>query len=246
MYIIDMENLGRLEKEFCFDSGDFLNGGVLPYSVLKIFQDIAIAHAEALGVGFEAMVSKAMLWVTMRIKYQVLAQPKPMQKLKIVTYPSGKNMLEFDRDFLIFDQQNNLLIKGTSKWCLINKNTRRLAKMDAIDMVILPNNKPVFEEKFLKTDAFIPDVLADKSYQIEPNDIDNNGHTNNTIYAKLAQSLLCGDGKKIEFFQINFLKECLLGDRLDIYKKSLADGEYIVGKICEGPISFSAKAVFEE
>lgn len=241
-----MANLDRLEKDFYFDSADFFNGGVLPYAVLKIFQDVAIAHAEALGVGFEAMVNKGLLWVTTRIKYQVLAQPKPMQKLKIVTYPSGKNMLEFDRDFLIFDQQDNLLVKGASKWCLINKNTRRLAKMDAIDTIILPSNKPVFDEKFLKTDVFIPDALADKSYQIVQSDIDSNGHTNNTIYAKLAQSLLCQNGKKIEFFQINFLKECLLGDRLDIYKKSLADGEYIVGKICEGSISFSVKAVFEK
>ena len=38
-------------------------GNVLPAVVLDLFQKAAGHHAECLGVGFEAMIAKNLLWV---------------------------------------------------------------------------------------------------------------------------------------------------------------------------------------
>lgn len=80
----------KFVEEFLFDQTDFENFGVSPYSVLSIFQDVATKHAEALGVGFSSMLQKKLLWVTMRIKFEVLKDINANEKYKIVTYPSGK------------------------------------------------------------------------------------------------------------------------------------------------------------
>ncbi|MBO7508570.1 MAG: hypothetical protein J6T39_02895, partial [Clostridia bacterium] len=96
---------------------------------MQAFQDASTKHAESLGVGFEAMLSKKLLWVTMRIKYEILRLPKPNEMLTIKTYPSGKNRMEYDREYLICDEEENLIIKGQSKWCLINSQTRKIEKM---------------------------------------------------------------------------------------------------------------------
>ena len=233
----------KICKEICFEEIDFFDGGVLPCAVLKKFQDIALAHAKLLGVGFGDMLKLGLLWVSMRIKYEVLREPKPNEKLEIVTYPSGKNWLEFDRDYLIFDEQKNLIIKGTNKWCFIDKNTRRPAKMSVIDHIKLPEVKPVFEGRFVKNDMFEPTTAPDFSYQIKSDDIDGNNHTNNTVYAKMIESILKNERKTINFFQINFLKETLFGDRIDIYKKQNQQENNeksldILGKLCEAEPCF--------
>lgn len=240
-----MSDNSVLKESFCFAENDFKNFGVRPFSVLKIFSKLAVEHAEILGIGFQKMLAKNLLWVTMRIKYQVVRMPRPNESLTITTYPSGKNMLEYDRDFLIVDNNNNVVIKGTSKWCLISSKTRRIAKISEIEAPDLPNIAPLFEGKFLKSDAFEPEFLPDCTYGVSAGDIDNNGHTNNTIYAKSFEQLLELENRTINFFQINFLKETYAGNLLEIYKKPVDNSLLIMGKICEGEPSFSAKIDFE-
>lgn len=241
-----MEKITKYKQGFCLKKEDFFDYGISPFAVLRVFNTASSAHAELLGVGFDDMLKKKLLWVSMRIKFQILQLPKPDQQLFVVTYPSGKNMLEYDRDFLIVDSFDNVLIKGVNKFCLIDSTTRRVAKLSEIDAPLLDDQMPCFEGRFLKTDAFEPEFLADYSYQILPDDIDLNGHTNNTIYAKVAQKLFEKETKKLQFFQINFLKETMLNSRLDVYKKSVENGIDIVGKICEGETSFSCHVEFEK
>lgn len=239
-----MENLSEFEKEFCFEPSDFVGENVKPSAILQQFQDVAVKHATLLGCGFDEMIKKDLIWVLMRTKYQMQSHPRPNQMLKIKTYPSGKNMLEFDRDFLILDMDGNVILKGTSKWCFINFKTRRIAKMDLIGDISLPDSKPLFEGRFLKNELFEPEYLADATYKILPEHIDGNNHTNNTVYAKMIEPF-CLNNKNLKFFQINFLEESHLGDLLDIYAKNIDGGMEFLGKFREGKPSFFVKVKFE-
>ena len=145
-----MENLQELSYQITFTKDDFENINIKPDVVLQKFQDIALEHANLLGLGFNEMLKKNLLWIVMRIKYEVIRSPKPDELLTLTTYPQAKNLLEFDRDFLITDKDNELVIKGTSKWCLLDKTTRRLAKMTSVDYPFEFNKPSVFGEKFLK------------------------------------------------------------------------------------------------
>ena len=245
MKILDENNINsnRFEEKISFEIQDFYNHGILPFSILCAFQDASTKHAELLNVGFAKMIEKHLLWVTMRIKFEIVRQPKVNEMLKIVTYPSGKNMLEFDRDYVIYDINDNIIIKGQSKWCLIDSKSRKICKM--IDDVKIDNNPPIFSEKFLKTESFEPINLPDLSYQISSNDIDNNGHTNNTIYAKILSPIINNISDEIKFFQINFLKESYLGDRIDIYQKVDENSILFLGKLCERETSFTAKVILK-
>lgn len=229
-------------EEFCFENEDFDKIGIKPFSVLQIFQDASTKHAEEIGVGFEAMLASHVLWVTMRIKYEILRLPNLDEQLTIKTYPSGKNRMEYDREYLIFDAAGNMIIKGQSKWCLINSQTRRIEKM--IETPVLIDEEPVYKERFLKTEDFEPKFLPDVNYQIKPDDIDNNGHTNNTVYAEMIAPILEQQNKTINFFQINFLKECMLGERIDIYSQKENGNLLIAGKKCEGEKSFTIEIKF--
>ena len=232
----------KCAKYFCFEKNDFSCERILTNSMLKIFQVMATEHAENLGVGFKEMFEKNLLWVTLRTRFEILRKPEIDEKLLIVTYPSGKNFLEFDRDYLIFDQNDNLIVRGQSKWCLIDTKTRHIAKM--IESPVLIDQKPIFESKFLKTLTFEIENLPDYRHAITQNDIDKNGHMNNTIYALLVDKMLERENfGEIKFFQINFVKEALLDDIMEVYYKRENDCIKIVGKLYQKTESFNAEVL---
>ena len=51
-------------------------GRMQPAAMLEIFQDLAISHAEELGIGRSAMLEKNVVWVVIRTKLEVLREPK--------------------------------------------------------------------------------------------------------------------------------------------------------------------------
>ena len=234
----------KLSMQFCFEKDDFKNIGVKPEVVLKLFETIANQHAEKLGVGFLDLLSKNLLWVVMRIRYVVENSPKPNIKYTIITYPSGKNFMEFDREYIITDAKDKVIIKGQSKWCVIDTITRRPMKMPEY-ILFNENYKPQFEGRFLKTETFEPKYLPDGRYRISENDIDNNRHTNNTVYARLVTELLKNENKEIKTFQINFLKELFLNDGIELFfKKENKNTCYVLGRLFNKQNSFSAKIEF--
>ena len=240
-----MEQTIYIEK-ISFDKTDFVNENLKTYYIFKAFTHMATKHAEILGVGFEQMIKKNLLWVTMRTKYEIVGNIAPCQTYEITTFPQSKNMLEFDRDFLLKDLSGNILLRGTSKWCVIDSKTRRIARTSAIELPCA-DIKPVFDEKFLKTEAFVPQTAPDFSYQVVSDDIDSNGHMNNSIYARIVfDALRLGKNKEIKTFQLNFLHEAMLSNRIDLYTKQTQEGICVVGKLCEAENCFTALVKFKD
>ena len=97
-----------------------LNDALTPKSILNIFQDVASVHAEEIGVGYSDMLAKNLYWVLSRVKFDIIKQPTPNQTVIVETWPLEKGRIDFDRDFLITSTDGEVLIKGTSKWCVID------------------------------------------------------------------------------------------------------------------------------
>ena len=208
-----------------FDKNDRLS----VKSILNIFQDVAANHAEILNIGYEKMLSKNLFWVLSRIKFDIIVSPVPNQKVFVKTWPHQKGKIDFDRDMLIVDENENVLVKATSKWCVIDCKTRQLARTDGIDYAgeILQDKN--YEEKFNK--ITLPNTQYEKmfDYQVMFSDLDHNGHMNNTNYANLVTN--CVENKKISHFEINFLNECVFNDIINVYKLWENNEEYVFGKV---------------
>ena len=188
---------------------------VLPWVVLDLFQTVAGHHAEQLGVGFQTMLSKNLLWVITQIKYQVLTAPKPAQALTLTTWPLPPSRLGFDREYLICDEAGNVLIKGTSKWMQIDAVERKLVPSTNVYPLTEYCTDKNFEEKIrrirdFETTGKVSRIIPDEST------IDLNNHVNNAAYALFAQMALEDFGGMIDTFQIDFLHEVLLGQPLDV------------------------------
>lgn len=239
-----MSEIEKLKKEIKFDAKDFGGFGIKSVAILKAFQDIALEHANLLKIGIEDIKQKDLLWVALKIKFEIVKQPKPDEVLTIETYPSATNMMEYFREYMIFDKSGNLLVKGVSKWCMISRTTRHISLMTKL-FPLSTNQNTLFEGRLFKMEVFEPEFLADYTYQILPCDIDSNNHVNNTVYAKIIDNMLALEHHNLKHFEIDFLKETFLGQRLDMFKKRENNQLKIIGKICEDKPNFNVLLEFE-
>jgi len=224
----------------CFDE-------IAPWCVLDIFQDVASEHVEEYNLGFDGMLSKGLIWVLVRTKYQVINDPKPSNKeLYVTTWQSEQARAEFTRDYIIKDKDGNILIKGSSKWCLIDINTRRIAPTKSLGIDIT-HNEFLFSEAFGKLNF---DSLKenDTVYKAKVNFsmLDHNGHLNNAKYSEIIMNAIkLNKSKKVSSFEINYLKETFLDETLDL-KINMVDNIIYVEGYKEENISFKAKICLDE
>ena len=80
--------------EFRYSELDVYNH-VLPQSLLTFFQDIAGEHASNLGVGYQPMIDKDLIWVIVRSKYTLYENPIVDKKYILSTWPQPKGKYRF-------------------------------------------------------------------------------------------------------------------------------------------------------
>ena len=197
-------------------------------SMFSIFQDVASIHAEEIGVGFDDMFAKNLYWVLSRVKFDILKMPKTNQTVIVETWPHEKGKIDFDRDIKISDENGETLIIGTSKWCVINTETRSLQRTENVNYVGEYCKDVNYQDKFSK--ITIPQIeLAQKFiYDVKFSDLDHNKHMNNTNYTNLVVNAL--ENKIFNHFEINYVNESLLSDEIVVSSATTENGEFVIGK----------------
>ncbi len=224
-----MELMKYSTKITLYNSYFDLNDRLSAKSILNIFQDVASIHAEDIGVGFNAMLNQNLYWVLSRIKFDILNMPQPNQTVIVETWPHEKGRVDFDRDMRILSENGEVLIIATSKWCVIDTINRRLQRTDNINYVGDFCKDINYLENFNKIDLPNQDFQEKLSHIVQFSDLDHNQHMNNTNYATLVVNAI--ENKLFTHFEINFLNECLLEDKIDVSYASTSKGEYVVGAV---------------
>ena len=235
------------EKEYALRASDFdCYERLRPCAVLELFQDAAGDHGELLGVGFEAMLKRGLLWVLVRIRYQVLRQPDYAQTVCMKTWPLPPAGVSFQREYRIESTDGDLLIVGSSEWVFMDVNTRRLAA--ARDAYPLSDGEfctdRVFEGRMKKLREFEP---QGEPYCVIPafSDLDRNLHVNNTRYANYVMDAVCpAQQEEIKVFQIDYRHEVQRGMQLQLVSLR-TDGEIqSAGKYEQDETMFLCKLEF--
>ena len=225
----------RYQESICLAEDQFDEyGNLLPSYVLRLFQAAADRHADQLGLGFDAMLSRNFLWVVSQIHYEVCGAASPGQPVLVITWPLPPARVGFDREYLIVDAASaSVLVKGTSRWVLIDTKDRRLA----LSARVYPSDEYCLDRNFEGRLRRLRDFEASgEAFRICPGEdtIDHNGHVNNTKYAEFALAALgsAGVGSRIHSFQIDFLHEVMCHQPLMLYHQR-TDGQIWVKGLSE-------------
>jgi medium-chain acyl-[acyl-carrier-protein] hydrolase len=189
--------------------------------VFDYFQDAASNDAERFGFGYNDFASLGLFWVLSWVKFEFVRYPKFMDALKIQTWAKKQYKLYSMRDFLMFNSKDEIIIRGTSAWLLLDSKSLRPR--------ILTQLYP--ELKLLGSKDALPDLPQKINPVIEMemiyikkihySDIDLNQHTNNAKYVELMLDCFDHNFHKdhcVKSLTISFTAETKFGEDIELYK----------------------------
>ncbi len=215
-----------------------IQGNLYPDLVLTLFQQAADAHSNLMGIGFETIRERHLLWVVVQIRYEVLQKAEPGQKITVTTWPLPASRLGYERNYLIHNEKGELLLKGTSLWVLIDSENRSLV----IGADVYPKGEYYTEKIFTDRTRRLQNFESETpALEVVPDQslIDRNGHVNNTKYAMLAIKALKQLPGTLKSFQIDYIHEVLCGQKLSLYSAIKENSILVKGESEDGTRMFA-------
>lgn len=237
----NMDNVLLFKEKTAFKNKDFdENGNVRSSALLRHFEQIATDHAELMGIGHDDLMKKNWIWVLSKLRFRMHGEIRTGELYDIATYPSTGRGAAYPRGYYICDEDENLIVSAMSQWCIVDFETRKLVR-SALEFSGEYIDVPSFEEKIEKIKYSDPKPAG--VHIVTEGDLDINCHVNNCRYADMTSEIL----KRNDFksFTINFLKETVVGDRIDLLTEGAEDGsDIVVGMLEDESVVFQAKVTY--
>ncbi|MDA3812019.1 MAG: thioesterase [Spirochaetaceae bacterium] len=218
---LKFESTRRVES---FDAD--LHNSLKISSIFNYLQDIASQHADMLGVGYNMLQENQIFWVLSWAKVEIKSLPSYGETMKIKTWAKGKERLFYMRDYIIYNDKGDELVKATSAWLLLDAKTKRMTDLSKIGLEL-----PSFpEEHALKEYPgkfnYPMDGATHYDRKIFYSDIDINQHVNNARYIEFI--LDCynqneHNEKKVSSLTIGYKGETHFMDELEIFRSTLPE-----------------------
>lgn len=201
-------------------------------AILEYLEDVASYHSDSVGYGINTSEMTHLTWLLLDWKVKVIKRPEYGQTLNIHTWSRYFIKCYAYRDFEIYDENHNLCVIASSRWLLINNQTRKIAKIEEAiaNQYESETEKSVFSEKEIEKIKAPTNYKSSIIYQAKRKDIDIVGHMHNLYYLDLAYEALPEDiynHRPFDEIRIMYKKEIKLGETV-ICKYAYEDNRHIV------------------
>lgn len=216
-------------KDWEINFSQCMPNGYLKYTELcNILQLTAASHSDIGGISFSDMQEFNQAWVLSRMRVEVSALPKWRDTVTVTTWI---NTLENSRSIRALEVHLNgkKIIGSETFWAVFNTSRRRPEAL-----ALAHNHFELFPDKKATIEGFSKikistekEILFEKMIKLSDLDIVN--HVNNVKYLEWCLDLV--DEKtilyqRIKSFEMNFLKELSLKDKVVIHE-NVAEDAYI-------------------
>ena len=218
-----------------------------PAAFMDFAQEIAYWAANDLGFGYDTLHVHHTAWVLTRMHIHFEEPLKWRDNVTLYTWHKGASGLFYLRDFDLRDASGRSRVKATTSWVVIDERTRRMVRPEDLKDLLDPDMKvddaiaePVQKILLPKGD---PEMTGE--HTVSYSDLDINGHTNNSRYVVWAMDCLPNEvtDSPVKDLYINFVKETLPGDKVQLCALSDGSAWFIEGKVSD-KTCFLVKAVF--
>ena len=126
------------KKEFIISNNDVdYRFNLKPANLYRIFQDIALKATEEVGSDSISLSKRGIDWVITRMDVEIKRLPRCNEKITVCTYPGKDLAMLYPRYFYILDENNNVIIRASSIWALIDAKTHYQVKSPLVKKRIL-------------------------------------------------------------------------------------------------------------
>lgn len=201
------------------------------YGILCMLEDIACMHSDMAGYGINQTMQTHLSWVLLHWKVCVFKRVAFGTKVIVKTWARASNNIYTLRDFEIYDEQGVLICKASSKWVLVNADTKHISKIsDDIISCYNVENKSVFDEDDIEKIKEPNNLSLEFSFNVLRRDIDFNEHMHNLYYLSYVYEVLPKEAYNSNNFEIMYKSSARLGDKVDCYYSFENNSHYVVMK----------------
>ncbi len=154
-------------------------------TLFMIFQEAAIAHTEALGMGRDKTLDKGLLWAVTMQRAEVTRLPEYDEKVRLASWPGQTMHVLFPRFYALFDADGEPLVRASALWVLLDQNTRKMVSPESKGIRI--DGVPAGMEIPLPAAVKLKALTGGERFVVPYSAVDLNGHMNNARYFDLAE-----------------------------------------------------------
>ena len=186
-------------------------------AIINYFQDCSTFQSEAVGVGLNYLENEKRAWILNSWQIGVKEYPYLGDNLTICTWAYEFKGTYGKRNFLLKDENENVLAYANSIWIYMDTESNRIVRIPP--QASLPYGcDPKYEMDYASRKISLPDTLEEKdSFHVVFSNIDTNNHVNNEQYVQMAESYLPND--------------FIVGQMRAEYRSSAVLGDIIVPKV---------------
>jgi len=218
-------------------------------SLLNYFQDCSTFHSEDLGLGYNYLLKRDLLWVLSAWQIVVHRYPELCEKVIIGTAPYEFRSVIGFRNFWLNTEAGEQLACANSVWTLLDTKRGRPTKPtpEIINGYQLAEKIPMeYADRKITISsegAPLPPI------EVKSHHLDTNNHVNNGQYINIALDLLTDHKQNInEIFQLRaeYRKQAVLGNILYPKLISTANTEIISLQDADGNPYCVAEVTYKE
>ncbi|XP_023737533.1 oleoyl-acyl carrier protein thioesterase, chloroplastic [Lactuca sativa] len=217
----------------CYEVG--INKTATIETIANLLQEVGGNHAQSVGFSTDGFATTTtmrklhLIWVTLRMHIEVYRYPAWSDVIEIETWVQGDGRMGTRRDWILKDYSNGEIIgRATSKWVMMNEDTRRMQKVsDDVKeeyLVFCPRTLrlafPEENNNSLKKIAKLEDPAEYSRLGLVPrrSDLDMNKHVNNVTYIGWALESIPPeiiDTHELQAITLDYRRECQQDDIVD-------------------------------
>ncbi|CAN6167556.1 unnamed protein product [Urochloa humidicola] len=217
----------------CYEVG--INKTATVETIANLLQEVGCNHAQSVGFSTDGFATTTtmrklgLIWVTNRMHIEIYKYPAWGDVVEIETWCQEDGRIGTRRDWILKDLANGEVIgRATSKWVMMNQNTRRLQRVsdDVRDEVFVHCPKtprlafPEENNGSLKKIPILSDPAQYSRLGLVPRraDLDMNQHVNNVTYIgwvleSIPQDII--DTHELQTITLDYRRECQHDDIVD-------------------------------
>ncbi|KAI8523263.1 hypothetical protein RHMOL_Rhmol13G0059300 [Rhododendron molle] len=217
----------------CYEVG--MNKTATVETIANLLQEVGGNHAQSVGFSTDGFATTPtmrklhLIWVTARMHIEVYEYPAWGDAVEIETWCQSEGRIGTRRDWILKDYATGVVIgRATSKWVMMNQDTRRLQKVpdDVREEYIVHFPKeprlafPEENNGSLKKISKLEDPAQYSRLGLVPRrvDLDMNQHVNNVTYIgwvleSVPQEIM--DTHELQTITLDYRQECQHDDLVD-------------------------------
>ena len=219
----------KLEKEYSVSmSEQDMRYTIKPSALLNYLQDIASNNIEGTPFGNVALNNEGLGWFLVRYRIEFDNYPNGVHNFIIKTENRGLLRQTAYRDFEAYKTNGERILRASTTWLMVDIANKSLVNIEQKFPEISKFEKRENDLVMKKLKSF-ENADSEKLFHVRYDDVDINGHVNNTVYITWAMEAVDYEFRnthQIKFIDIYYKHEAVYGD--DIISCIKTDRENLI------------------